>query len=189
MVFTDATIRSDAETVEYQVLIRTSLGLLSIGAAPIVSETLTARPHLPLRPADVTVNGEDGFAGVVDLNGVDPIPTAWARRNRLTEDAVVLAWDASDVTPEAGQTTTVRLTDIAGNTLHEYTGIAGTSQNVSPADFDTESEGYIEFVAVRDSLESLMGYRVRVIVSGSLFEFEDGTPYEFEDGEQKLFED
>ncbi len=110
-------------------------------------------------------------------------------RNRLTEDSVILAWDDADVTPEDGQTTTVRLTDLAGNVLHEYTGIAGTSQDVLPADFGAETEGYIEFWAVRDGLESLQGYRVRVIVSGELFQFEDGDAYEFEDGQPKLFED
>lgn len=188
-VFADSTIRSAAETVDYKVLIRTSLGLLDEASAPIASETLTARPHLPLRPAGVTVNGDDGFSGAVNLVGVNPIPTAWARRNRLTEDAIVLAWDAADVTPEAGQTTTVRLTDLAGNTLHEYTGISGTSQNVDPADFGAEPEGYIEFWSVRDALESLQAFRVRVIVAGDPFEFEDGESYEFEDDEPKFFED
>lgn len=188
LIFADQTVRSEGETVDYQILPRTSLGRLALADAPVISETLTARPHLPLRPADVTANGNDGFAGVVDLAGVDPIPVAWARRNRLTEDAVVLAWDAGDVSPEAGQTTTVRLTDIEGNIVHEYTGIAGTSQNVDPADFGDISQGYIIVTAVRDSLESLQPYRVHVILSYA-FEFEDGDTFEFEDGERKDFED
>lgn len=189
MIFADSTIRSEAETVNYKVLIRTSLGLLSKAAAPISSETLTARPHLPLRPADVQVNGDDGFAGIVDVEGVSPIPVTWARRNREIETAIVKAWDDGDVTPETGQTTTVTLTDLGGSTLFAYTGIAGTSQNVDPANFGGESEGWIVVSSVRDGLDSLQAYRIRVLVSGELFEFEDGERYEFEDENVKAFED
>lgn len=187
-IWLDQTVRAAGETVNYQILPRTSMGQLAIGDAPIVSETLTGRPHLPSRPAGVTIDLDDGFSGSIDLAGVDPIPVAFARRNRLTEDTLILAWDDGDVTPEAGQTTTVRLTDIDNNVVHEYTGIAGTSQNVDPADFGDISQGYIIVTAVRDSLESLQPYRVHVILSYA-FEFEDGDIFEFEDGERKEFED
>lgn len=190
MIFEDSEIRSEGETVSYKILIRTSLGLLAVAQAPTVAYTLTDRPWLPLRPADVAVNGDDGFAGLVDCIGVNPIPVTWARRNRETEDAVVLAWDAADVTPETGQTTTVTLTDVDGVVLHTYSGIAGTSQNVDPAHFGGESFGYIIVSAVRDGLDSLQGYSVLVQVdAGALFEFEDGEPYEFEDEALKEFED
>jgi hypothetical protein len=125
---------------------------------------MTGRPHLPLRPADVEVNGDDGFAGIVDCLGVDPIPVTWARRNRATETAIVKKWDDGDVTPEAGQTTTVTLTDLAGVTLHEYTGITGTSQDVDPAEFGAEAQGYIVVSSVRDGLDSLQSYRIKVAI-------------------------
>lgn len=187
-IWLDQTIRAAGETVDYQILPRTSRGQLALGDAPIVSETLTGRPHLPLRPAGVTIDLDDGFSGLVDVSGVDPIPVTWARRNRLTEDTLILAWDDGDVTPEVGQTTTVRLTDIDDNVVHEYTGIAGTSQNVDPADFGDLSQGYILVTAVRDGLESLQPYKVHVILSYA-FEFEDGDVFEFEDGQNKAFED
>jgi hypothetical protein len=165
MVFADdVLIRAEGETVDYKALIRTSLGLLDAEAAPIVSATMTGRPHLPLRPANVKVNGDDGFAGLVDCIGVDPIPVTWARRNRETETAIVKAWTDGDVTPETGQTTTVTLTDMDGVVLHTYSGIAGTSQNVDPADFGGESEGYIVVSSERDPLDSLQGYAVHVQV-------------------------
>lgn len=187
MVFFDSLPRSDAEVVNYKQLIRTSLGMLDESAAPTITETLIDRPYLPLRPANVLVNSDSGFGAVLDLTGVDPIPTSWARRNRLTEDSVILAWTDGDVTPEASQTTVVRLLDLAENVLHEYTGIAGTSQNVDPVDFAGEEEGYIEFVSQRDTFESLQGHRVRITLT-SVFEFEDGELYEFEDDEPKIFE-
>ena len=98
-----------------------------------IARALISRPTVLF--ADVLVNGDDGFAGAIDCIGVDPIPVTWARRNRETETAIIKAWDDGDVTPEAGQTTTVTLTDLGGAVLHTYSGIAGTSQNVDPADF------------------------------------------------------
>jgi hypothetical protein len=160
----DIDIRAEGETVNYKILLSTSQGTLAEVAAPVESATMTARPHLPLRPADVKVDGDDGFAGIVDCVGVNPIPVSWARRNRETETAVIKAWTDGDVTPEAGQTTTVTLTDLAGVVLFTYSGIAGTSQDVDPADFGGESEGYIVVSSERDGLESLQGYRIRVLI-------------------------
>jgi hypothetical protein len=188
MAFSDDTIRSVAETVNYKVLPTTSRGTLAESSAPVSSAVMTARPHLPLRPADVMVNSDAGFAGAIDCVGVDPIPVTWARRNRETETAIIKAWDDGDVTPEAGQTTTVTLTDTAGAVLHAYTGIAGTSYNVDVADFAGESEGYIVVSSERDGLESLQAWRAHVLLASS-FTFEDGGAYEFEDGLTKSFED
>lgn len=189
-VIDDDEVRSEGETVDYKVLIRTSLGLLSPTQAPTVSYTLTDRPWLPLRPANVLVNSDDGFAGRVDCIGVDPIPVTWSRRNRETEDAIVLAWDAGDVTPEAGQTTTVTLTDLSGSVLHTYSGLAGTSQDVDPADFAGEIRGFIVVSSVRDGLGSLQSYAVEVIVSaGDVLLLEDGANLLLEDGELLLLED
>jgi hypothetical protein len=162
MEFTDDTIRSVAETVNFKVLPTTSRGTLSESAAPVSSAVMTGRPHLPLRPANVTVNGDDGFAGIVDCVGVNPIPVTWARRNRETETTLIKSWDDGDVTPEAGQTTTITLTNYAGATLHTYTGITGTSHNVAAPDFGSVSDGYIVVSAVRDGLASLQAWRIRV---------------------------
>lgn len=189
MTFSDDTVRSEAESVDYQVLPRTSLGLLPLSSAPVVTETLTARPHLPLRPANVKVNSDDGFAGTVDVIGVNPIPVTWVRRNRVTEDSAILAWDATDVTPETSQTTTVTLTDLDGVELHSYTAIAGTSQNVDPADFGSVGEGYIVVTSELDSLESLQGYRVRVLVQNVRHLEDDTTVRKLEDGTtERIFE-
>lgn len=187
MVFADNVPRSDAEVVNYKMLIQTSLGTLDEADAPVVTQTLTGRPYYPSRPADITVNGTDALVEIIDLSGVDPIPTSFARRNRLTEDSVILAWGDGDVTPEVGQTSIVRLRDIDDNILHEYTGIAATTQNVDPVEFEGNSEGYLEFAAERDGFESLQAYKILVALD-PVFEFEDGEYFEFEDNQFKLFE-
>ncbi|TAZ20781.1 hypothetical protein ELH77_19455 [Rhizobium ruizarguesonis] len=174
---TDDTIRSEAETVDYKVLTRTSLGLLDLGAAPIVSATLSARPHLPSRPADVKVDGDDGFSGgVVDERGVDPIPVTWARRNRLTEDTVLLAWDAGDVTPEDGQTTRIDILDASGTVLTTHDDLPGTSFDVPAASFSGVSTGRIKVSAKRDDLISLQGYEVAVMIDSG---YGDGYGYNY----------
>ena len=137
-----------------------------------MTETLTERPWLPLRPANVKANGV-GF-GTSDCDGVNPIPVTWVNRNRLTEDAQVLAWDDATVTGEAGQTTTVYATTIAGTVLATHAGLSGTSYDLDPLDFGAETEGYIKVTAVRDGYESLQGHRVHVTVSGGRV-LEDGT--------------
>lgn len=166
--YADDEPRSDGEVVEYQVLTRTSLGLLPVSEAPIISATLTGRPHLPSRPANVKVNGVAFSVDPIDLAGVNPIPVTWSERNRLTEDSVVLAWDAATVTPEAGQTTTVTLTDVDGVVLHAYTGLTGTSHDVDPADFGSEYLGYIVVTAERDGFESLQGYRLPIVLESAI---------------------
>lgn len=163
---TDDTARSEAEAVQYKVLPRTSLGVLDIAAAPIISHTLSARPHLPSRPANVKIGGNPGFTGPVDQQGVDPIPVTWANRNRLTEDAVVLPWDAADVTPEAGQTTRIEIRNVVdGSILTTHDDLPDANFNLPAASFAGKSRGRVRVGAKRDGLISLQAHEIEVIVA------------------------
>jgi hypothetical protein len=162
--YADDEPRSEGELVEYQILTRTSLGLLTPSSAPIASATLTARPHLPSRPANVTVNAI-AFAYEVDCVGVDPIPVTWSERNRVTEDSIILAWDAATVTPEAGQTTRITVYDLLDNELTVHDGLTGTNFDVPTSSFSGNSFGYIKVESVRDDLVSLQGKKQRVKVA------------------------
>ncbi|MEY9098905.1 hypothetical protein ABIA24_001814 [Sinorhizobium fredii] len=183
MVFTDPTVRSEGETVDYQVLINTSLGQLEIDDAPIVSEILTARPWLPHRPANVTFEGVGfGTVDVSDFVDDSPAPTftvAWARRNRVTEDSQILAWDASDVTPETDQTTTITVMDADRNVLEIHDGITGTSYEVPLSSFMDGSPAAVVTSAIvrvtseRDGLESLQGHEINVVLASLTL---SGTP-------------
>ncbi|MDH3233764.1 MAG: phage tail protein [Alphaproteobacteria bacterium] len=170
MSIIDPRRRADTELVDYKILPRTSQGLLTEARAPLISNNLTGRPWLPSRPANVKVNAV--AFGVVEAEGVDPIPTTWSRRNRTTEDSVVLSWDDGDVAPEGGQVTVVYLTDLAGSILHTYADNSGVSQNVDPADFGSETEGFIVFKSSfsgTGALESLQEFKVevRLLIQGS----------------------
>jgi len=157
-------IRSAGEPVRYKLLTRTSRGQLAQADAPVIGATLTGRPHLPSRPANVTVGGAS--FNVVDLSATPPstVDVTWSNRNRLLEDTVVLGWTDATVAPEAGQTTTIRVYHPNGTLLTTHAGLTGTSFSIPIASFDDYALGDVEVISVRDGLESLQGLRIRVKV-------------------------
>lgn len=120
----DQTIRAAGETPEFKLLTTTSKGTLSESAAPVISPPapLTSRPHRPLRPANVKVNGV-GF-GSVNVSAATNITVTWATRNRLLEDGAVMKWTDAPVTPEHHQQTVVAVYDHpSGALLLAFTGL------------------------------------------------------------------
>lgn len=152
-VFEDPLVRAAAETVSYKLLSRTSQGLLALADADLESHTLTERPWLPSRPANVVAFGEAWSSEEAPIDArarPDPwVSTSWANRNRLTEDSVVLAWDDADVTPETGQTTRIDVCDNLGNVLVSHDGLSGTSFDVPDASFGSEGLVELRFYADR----------------------------------------
>ena len=162
----DETPQSAGSVPSYKLLSNTSKGQLSQASAPTITGGLTERMHLPLRPANLKA-GAVGFGELTPPASGD-VTVTWARRNRLTEETVVLGWTDADVTPEVGQTTTLTITNAAtGAVLKTYTDITGTSQAVNVI-ADAGSSGatavFIEASSVRDGLNSLQSHRIRVVV-------------------------
>lgn len=139
-LFEDPLVRSAGETVSYKLLSRTSQGLLALGDASLESATLSERPWLPSRPANVMAHGEAWSSELapVDARGrADPwVTVTWTNRNRLTEDSQVLAWTDATVTPETGQTTRIEVRDPDGNLLVTHDGLIGTSFDVPDSSMD-----------------------------------------------------
>lgn len=142
-LFEDNLIRAAGEEVSYKVRSRTSQGLLSLGATTEVSYTLSDRPWLPNRPADVIAYGEAWSSEAMPINTIgraDPwITTSWAVRNRLEEDTAVLAWTDASMTPETGQTTTIEVRSLAGSLLATHDSLSGTTFDVPDTSFGSES--------------------------------------------------
>ena len=177
LIFQDQTIRSGGEEVNYKILPRTSLGLLSFVSAPMVTQTLTERLHLPTRPADVTFAGDDGFSGAIDATLTDPIPITWSRRNRVTEDSVMLDWDDGDVAPEDGQTTRITVFSSGGAVLTVHDDISGISFDLPVASFLGNSIGRIRVESKRDDLISLQGYEFIALVEPDGYGYSYGYNY------------
>lgn len=157
-VVADTTLRSDGETVDYRLLTRTSRGLLDFEAAPTESVTLTGRPHLPNRPANVTAGGVD--FGTLDATGLATIPVTWANRNRVLETSQILAWTEASVLPEDGQTTRITILSPDRTPVTTIDGLTGTSRDITMAELDGHIDGIIRVTAVRDGLESLQGHEI-----------------------------
>jgi hypothetical protein len=154
---TDNTLRAASETVDYRPLPRTSNGTLDFEDAPDETVTLTARPHLPNRPANVKANGV-GFGSVAAVGST--ITVTWANRNRLLEMTQVLGWTDGTVAPEAGQTTTIYALAPDGTVLGQVNGLTGTSHAFSVAPFAGQSSGRIRVTSKRGGLESLQGHEI-----------------------------
>jgi len=103
------TIRSQGERAEFQLLAKTSQGKYSLGVVSNITRyDVGARPHRPLRPANVRIEGSPWGQGVtIPQNGSATF--TWANRNRITETARILAWTETSVTPEEGNITFVDL--------------------------------------------------------------------------------
>lgn len=129
---------------------------LPLAAAPPVPFTPRDRPILPFRPANCQLDGQ-GFNGVdYSLSMTPPatITATWANRNRTREDSIPTLWNGATVTRETGQTTTLRVRNLADQFVNEVVGLVGTSYDLTGADLGNLSQGYVEFIAVRDGFES-----------------------------------
>lgn len=181
----DDTTHSVGETVNFKMLTRTSLGTLDEDTASIVSYTATDRPYLPLRPANVKVEGVafNTPETALDLSAssnsaTDTMAVTWARRNRETEDTVILAWDDLDTSPPAGVTTTVAVLSQDGLTVWTTNdGIAGTSYDLAFSDFSGPT-GRVKVTAKDgDGNESLQGHEISVRVRQGGYGLDYGLNY------------
>jgi len=162
--YADDHVRGAGEEVEYKLLTRTYTGILPLDDAVAAAATLTERPHLPLRPANVTVHGVDFSETAINAIGVTPIVVNWANRNRLTESSVILPWTAATVTPETDQTTRVVVMDGARNVVTVNDGLVGTTYDLAAGDFAGNSVGIVRVESERDGLISLQGHELTVLV-------------------------
>jgi len=160
LLIADTTLRAEGETPDYRLLTRTSRGLLAFDDADPVTPTLSARPHLPNRPANVKVN-DVGF-GSLDASGLSSLNVTWANRNRLQETSQILAWNNASVSPESGQTTTIEVMDGSGTVLNTIAGLVGTSYSLSLAAFEGESAGRVRVKAERDGFESIQAHEISI---------------------------
>ena len=156
----DRTIRSVGESVDYWLQTRTALGVLALESTPELNVTLTDRPYLPLRPANVKVAGI-AFGGA-DLSAVSTFDVTWSNRNRLTEATQVMKWTDATTSPEVGQTTVVQLLNPSKVLIIEYAGLTGTSLTVTKSDFGAVSSGFVRVFSRRDGLRSLQSFDVAV---------------------------
>jgi hypothetical protein len=110
------------ETARVKLLPRTSKGTLSEAAATELNLTLAKRFVRPYCPGNVRVNGLR-YPAVIR----GELSVSWATRNRQSQTAYLVLQTEGSITPEAGQTTTVRLFNEKGVLVRTFAGLTGSS--------------------------------------------------------------
>lgn len=196
-LYEDSLIRAAGETVDYKLLPRTSQGLLALADATVESYTLTERPWLPNRPANVVAYGEAWSSEIAPIDArARPdawITVTWAIRNRLDEDALILAWDDASATAEAGQTTTIEVVSEDGSTtLATHDGLTGTTFDVPDSSFGTASVVRLRVYSERSDADgnfvSLQYFEHWVQVADGALVLDDGSLLLTEDGDTVILE-
>lgn len=155
----DPTVRATGETPSYWFLMRVPGATLDIENASEVVATMSNRAHLPLRPADVKVNGV-GF-GPVNAAGAPNLTLTWATRNRASESTQVLKWTDAAVTGESSQVTVVRVLTPVGVVLSSN-DVSGSGTTISLPISGAGNSVIVEVGAKRGSLLSLQAHRIEV---------------------------
>src|SRR5699024_11195212 len=116
---------SVGESPKYKALMLTPQRQYAETSASSYTATMSERPYLPYPPANVKVNGTRyGTATGITTSSV---AVSWSRRNRKTEDTIILGWEDGDVTPEDNQTVCIRVQDAANSVDETYGPFSGTS--------------------------------------------------------------
>lgn len=110
------------ETVRVKLLTRTARGTLPEAAATEMSLPLNKRFIRPYCPGNAQINGKR-YPTVV----AGEINVGWATRNRQSQTAYLVQQTEGAITPEAGQTTTVRFYNENGQIKRTVSGITGNA--------------------------------------------------------------
>jgi len=110
------------EVAQVKLLPRTPKGTFAEAAATELNLTLVKRFIRPYCPGNVRVNGLC-YPGVIS----GELSVSWATRNRQSQTAYLALQTEGSITPEAGQTTTVRLFNENGGLVKTLVGLTSTS--------------------------------------------------------------
>jgi hypothetical protein len=126
------------ETAQVRLLPKTGRGELSVSSASTLSRSIQQRFIRPYPPGNVKLNGAAYPAAVAG-----DITITWANRNRVTQTANVVKQTDGNITPETGQTTTIRV--YGGTSLttlrKTFSGLTGTSQSWTLAQIAADGAG------------------------------------------------
>lgn len=139
----------DGDVVNIKLATYSAKGELALSSAPVDTVTFNHRAIRPYPPSKLRING---LAYPTSVTG--PFSVAWAHRDRLTQQDVVVDTNEGSTGPETGTTYTIKVY-IGGMLDQTITAISGTSQSITPT-----SSGAVMVVvfAERDGYESWQGH-------------------------------
>lgn len=174
---TDGDTYTAGDEVGVKLIPRTPFGELDSESTPTDTVVMDSRAVRPLPPANATLNGQ-GY-GTLDAEGIDPIPAAWANRNRLTGATTPRDWNDATEALEASQTIEIQLLDTSFNVIHTYSGLTGTSQDIDQIDFGDRATAWVQFNSLRDGYYAWQAHRIKVLLPANLKtsgDMQDGSP-------------
>ena len=171
----DFTQYVDGEVLSVKVLPATGQGELDIADAPADSVTMGSRAIRPYPPADVRLNGASFPA-----SALAPVAVTWVTRNRVQQTSgTLLDWFDATVTPEAGQSATIRLLDGAT----EMESWPGETDGTVTLATDVSGTYTLEASSQRDGFDSFQTFLHEFVLIGSDALFtESGEALETEAG-------
>lgn len=182
----------ESDVVDGKVITHSSYGSSDLSSATAMTLTMGARAIRPLLPGQIAFDG-DYFPPDTAIYG-STVTLSWAHRNRkLQTGGTLIGFEDAGITVEPGTTYEVRVYDSADTLLHTYSGISGTSQVISSADYGFLPDPFltVQLDAVRDTYYSFQTFEWTITVplveeledgSGAI-ELEDGSGFlELEDG-------
>lgn len=141
------------ETLLAKFLPYTSGAQLLESLAPTETLKTVGRFGAPYVPGLLELNGESIYSTYKLETGME---VTWARRNRVTQMDQVFDHFAADISPEVGQTVTIKLFRADSDAvLATWDTLADTSATI---DFTYPGEMRMEVFSVRDSMESYQRY-------------------------------
>lgn len=145
-------------------------GAMESFQVPPLTFTPTPRRYAPTRPAGVRPAGGNYFASLSYERGIDlpaTLNVEWAHRDRTMEDSAPPRWDDAGVTPEAGQTVTIKARQTASGAVEaEWTGLTGTSYAVPITDLVSARDYRLEVYAERNGWESVQADYMALEIRG-----------------------
>lgn len=124
------------ETAQCRLCPKTGKGELPVSLASTLTVNIQQRFIRPYPPGNVQINGAAYPATVAG-----DIVITWAHRNRVNQTANVILQTDGNITPETGQTITIRCFDEANTLRRTYSNLTGTVQTWSLADLIADGAG------------------------------------------------
>lgn len=135
------------EIAQFKLCPKTPRGELDIGLATLLQLPIQQRFARPYPPANVQINGAYYPQAIQGA-----LLVTWAERNRINQTAGIVLQSTGNITPEVGQTTSLRIYDEANVLRHSYTGL--TTQSLSYTQTDLMADGAPASNLLRLEIES-----------------------------------
>jgi len=163
---TDPTEYVASDSVAVKLTAANGSGVYPLASAVEMTVDVVGRAARPFPPGALRFNGS--YYPSTEFGG--SIVVAWNNRNRVLQTGgTLVGFEDAALTPESGQTTTLRVYDKFGGLVHSETDISGSSFTITPTLLaGLDEKIFVEVFSVRDGFESMQRYYVEIKISSGI---------------------